>query len=135
MKKIMISAAIFAAMMVSCNTETNEFINECENATANTGIFEEEKPIQKSGDYDKFVKCAIQIVEMHRQFDYFRSVLPANILQRIDTDNYTIDEAVFAIYLWWKNPETWDVLTEWTIFDDFCANMPVNYLNKYGFYW
>lgn len=131
----MISAAIFAAMMVSCTTETTEFVNEYENETANTGIFEEEKPLQREGDYDKFVKCAIEIVEMHRQFDYFRAVLPANILQRIDTDNYTIDEAVFAIYLWWKNPETWDVLTEWTIFDDFCANMPVEYIDKYGFCW
>jgi hypothetical protein len=135
MKKIMISAAIFAAMMVSCTTETTEFVNEYENETANVGIFDAEKPLQREPNYDKFVKCAIEIVEMHRQFDYFRAVLPANILQRIDTESYTIDEAVFAIYLWWKNPETWDVLTEWTIFDDFCANMPVEYIDKYGFHW
>lgn len=135
MKKIMISAAIFAAMMVSCTTETTEFVNEYENEATNVGFFEDEKPLQRAINYDEFVKSATAIVEMHRQFDYFRAVLPANILQRIDTDNYTIDEAVFAIYLWWKNPETWDVLTEWTIFDDFCANMPVEYIDKYGFYW
>ena len=131
----MISAAIFAAMMVSCTTETNEFINECENATANTGIFEEEKPVQKSGDYDKFVRATVQLVEMHRQWNYFQVVLPPHLLEKIMSDTYSVEEGVFAVFLWWKNDETRDVMIEWEIFDQFMVNMPIETMNFYGFYW
>lgn len=135
MKKIMISAAIFAAMMVSCTTETTDMVNDMENEAVNTGIFEEEKTVQKSGDYDKFVRATVQLVEMHRQWDYFQAVLPPHLLEKIMADTYSVEEGVFAVFLWWKNDETRDVMIEWEIFDQFMVNMPVETMNFYGFYW
>ena len=134
MKKVFISVALFAACMVSCTTEFENEISEVNN-TANVGIFDAEKPVQHKTDYDEFCKAVYAIIDMHIQWDYFRDVLPTNLLARLDSKNYSIDEAVLAIYLWLQNPDTWDVLTEWSVFDIFCANMPDKYLDKYGFYW
>ena len=125
-------------MFCACTNETIEnFENEVENANSNFLSFEEESKSfhQNPIDYAKFVKSYTEIVEMHIQFDYFCEVLPNNLLAKFQTKNYSVDDAVYGIYIWWLNEETHDVLVEWSVFDDFMVNLPEKYFEKYDFYW
>lgn len=135
MKKLFLIAATFVALVASCTNETVESFNE-EVENVNSWTFEDEsKGFQKPIDYDKFVKSCMEIIEMHIQFDYFCESLPKGLLEQFLTGNYSIDEAVHGIFLWWANEDTHEVLVEWTVFDDFMVNLPDKYLNEYPFYW
>lgn len=131
---------LLAATVCACTNETVESFNEeVVNENVNSWRFEDEtenKGFRKNPiDYDKFVKSCVQIIEMHIQFDYFRDSLPKGLLEQFLTGNYSIDEAVHGIFLWWANEDTHEVLVEWTVFDDFMTNLPDKYFDEYPFYW
>ena len=139
MKKVFISAALFAALFCSCSTENHDMINDIEETTANVSFFdesyEEKSPFQRAQNHELFLKSMEKLISTFGDFDYFRDVLPRTLLPKIDAGTYTENEGVFTLYLWWKNDRCGDVLVEWDVWDDFIANLPDIYFAKYGFYW
>lgn len=120
MKKIMISVALFATLFASCTTESNEMISEMESqyetAETNRSFFDTDE----ARNEDLFRVC-VSIIEIHKDIDYFREILSDEILAKIDTESYTLDEAIFIILIWNNDNKCGDVLCEWPDMDDFWA--------------
>ena len=112
--------------MCSCTSESYFDETIVENAN--------ESYSSKEDENSEFLKVCDMIIEMHGSWDYFREVLPNRYVEKIDAKNYTIDEAVLIIYLWWSNERTGEVLIEWTVFDDFIFLLPEKYFDIYPFY-
>lgn len=126
MKKLFLCAAIVCALC-SCTSESYFEPQVVENAN-------ESCPPKEDENLAEFLRVCDEIIEMHGQWDYFREVLPNRYVEKIDAKNYSMDEAVLIIYLWWSNERTGEVLIEWTVFDDFIFLLPEKYFDIYPFY-
>lgn len=130
MKKILVCAAIVCAMFASCTPESYFEVENAsvENFDANSFTFDKD-----SEDFNTFWAACQSIIEIHKDFDYFRDLLTDTELEKIDNNTYDVDDAVGIIYKWWLDEETFDVMVEWPSWDDFYVFLPEKYYKIYHF--
>ena len=133
MRKFLVCA--ICAIMCSC-TESfvldieDEKVLQTESSGANSATFDdmEEK-------YEILMTVCEDIITVHKDIEVMREALPESLLKKIDSNTYTVFDAVEIIYIWWKNYETYDLMAEWPTWDDFrpaLAEIP-ELAEKYNF--
>ena len=113
MKKFFVCALICA--LCSCTSES--FI-DIEN------IEVPEVQEVKKAKFDKseeFFAICIGIIDVHKEFERFREVLPKKLLKKMDKGNYNLREAVEIIETWLSDYDCYDILIEWPEVDDYLA--------------
>lgn len=112
MKKLFICA--MCAFLCGC---TNESYFNVENAQV----------VETTFDKNEFFSVCVGIIEVHKDFDYFREILPENLLEKMDRNSYSESEAVEIIFWWYTNDKCADILVEWPEFDTFLELLPEEY--------
>lgn len=114
MKKLFICA--MCAFLCGC---TNESYFEVEQEiSANSIVFDKNA---------EFFSVCVDIINVHKDFDEFREVLPKNLLEKMDRNSYSESEAVEIIFWWFSNDRCADILVEWPEFDTFLELLPEDY--------
>lgn len=125
MRKIFI-AALFAVSVCSCTSES--YFEQPEDVTANSTVFDEE-----AARMDDLFIAIKDIVNVHKDFDYFQSALPKDLCAKMLSGKYSLIEGIEILRYWYEADECYDIMCEWPTWDDFKRLMPSELLQKYEF--
>lgn len=126
MKKIFI-AALFAVALCSCTSES--YFEEPTTVTANSTVFDEE-----AARMDDLFIAIKDIVNVHKDFDYFQAALPKDLCAKMLSGKYSLIEGIEILRYWYEADECYDIMCEWPTWDDFIRLLPDELLWKYEFY-
>lgn len=132
MKKLFISAAILVAMCASCTSES--FIDVPENnveISSNKIMFDEESEAEND-----LMRVCQDIISVHCGIEMFDELLSPEMFEKIANKNYSLDDAVSVIYLWWENEDTYDCMCEYPTWDEFIPIVTkTRFIKEYPFYY
>lgn len=133
MKKFFITAAIVAAcvLFTSC-TSDSVFDEEITTETSvNKAIFDREEEQVNTAELMAVVQ---EIINVHKDFENFQSVLPKPLLGKMLGGKYKFLEGVEILRYWYEDDECYDVMCEWPTWDVFIEMLPDELLNRFEFY-
>ena len=134
MKKFFITAAIVAAcVFTSCTNESafdSEEITTTE-TSVNKAVFDREEEQVNTAELMAVIQ---EIINVHKDFENFQSVLPKPLLGKMLGGKYKLLEGISIIRYWYEDDECYDVMCEWPTWDVFIEMLPDELLNQFEFY-
>lgn len=134
MKKYFVTAAIVAAcvLFTSCANESAFDSEEITTETSvNKAVFDREEEQVNTAELMAVVQ---EIINVHKDFENFQSVLPKPLLGKMLGGKYKFLEGVEILRYWYEDDECYDVMCEWPTWDTFIEMLPTSLLNQFEFY-